>query len=55
MDARNNQEGEEDKLMDLRTKPEDVIKTAKKMKWRWAGRIARRTDGRWTSKCTMGK
>jgi len=34
--------------MDSRTKIEDVIKTAKKMKWRWAGHIARRTDGRWT-------
>ena len=31
------------------TKVEDVIKTAKKMKWRWAGHIARRTDGRWTT------
>jgi len=31
------------------TKVEDVIKTAKKMKWRWAGHIARRTYGRWTS------
>ena len=31
------------------TKVEDIIKTAKKMKWRWAGHIARRTDGRWTT------
>jgi len=31
------------------TKVEDVIKTAKKVKWRWAGHIARRTDGRWTT------
>ena len=35
--------------MDSRTKVEDVIKTAKKMKWSWAGHIARRTDGRWTT------
>ena len=28
------------------TRVEDIIKTAKKMKWRWAGHIARRTDGR---------
>jgi len=32
------------------TKVEDIIKTAKKMKWRWADHIARRTDGRWTTK-----
>jgi len=35
--------------MDSRTKVEDVIKTAKKIKWKWAGYIARRTDGRWTT------
>ena len=39
--------------MDSRTKVEDVIKTAKKMKWRWAGHIARRTDGRWTTNVLM--
>jgi len=40
--------------MDSRTnnnqqKVEDVIKTVKKMKWRWVGHIARRTDGRWAT------
>lgn len=31
------------------TKVENVIKTAKMIKWRWAGHIPRRTDGRWTT------
>jgi len=31
------------------TKVGDVIKTAKKLKWKWAGHIARRTDGWWTT------
>jgi len=31
------------------TKVEDVIKIAKKLKWRWVGHIARRTDGRWAT------
>jgi len=31
------------------TKVEDVIKTPKKMKWRWAGHIARQTVGRCTA------
>jgi len=28
---------------------EDVIKTAKMMKWRWVGHITRRADRRWTT------
>jgi len=35
--------------MDSRTKLEDIINSTKKMKWRWTGHIARRTDGRWTT------
>jgi len=31
------------------TKVEDIIKTAKKMKWRWTGHIARRKDRRKTT------
>jgi len=33
----------------IRAKVEHIIKTAKKMKWIWAGHIARRIDGRWTT------
>jgi len=31
------------------TKVEDVIKSVKKLKREWAGHIARRTDGKWTT------
>jgi len=37
------------------TKAEYIITVSKKMKWKWAGHIARRTDGKWTSKCKMGR
>jgi len=47
--ARNNQEGQEDEWIRAQTKVEDAIKTAKNLKWRWAGHIARRTEGRWTT------
>ena len=48
--ARNNRrDRKRNEWIRTQTKVEDVIKTAKKMKWRWAGHIARRTDGRWTT------
>jgi Reverse transcriptase (RNA-dependent DNA polymerase) len=31
------------------TRVRDVIDVAKQLKWRWAGHIARRKDGRWTN------
>ena len=39
---------------DLREKSgvQDIIKTIKSKKWRWAGHLARRYDNRWTCKTT---
>lgn len=34
------------------TKVTDVIRHAKKLKWKWAGHIMRQTDGRWTKELT---
>ena len=30
----------------------DIIETIMKSKWRWAGHVMRRTDGRWTKRIT---
>ncbi|KAI5743164.1 hypothetical protein M8J77_015214 [Diaphorina citri] len=32
-----------------KTKVMDVIERVKRLKWRWAGHVLRRTDGRWTT------
>ena len=36
-----------------KTKVKDVLETISKLKWNWAGHIARRTDNRWTSRTTF--
>ncbi|CAH2207461.1 jg24567 [Pararge aegeria aegeria] len=33
-----------------RTRVTDIAHRVAKLKWKWAGHIARRTDGRWGSK-----
>ncbi|CAH2241823.1 jg16215 [Pararge aegeria aegeria] len=33
-----------------RTRVTDIAQRVAKLKWKWAGHIARRTDGRWGSK-----
>ncbi|CAH2210977.1 jg7376, partial [Pararge aegeria aegeria] len=33
-----------------RTNVTDIAQQVAKLKWQWAGHIARRTDGRWVSK-----
>ncbi|CAH2208160.1 jg21834 [Pararge aegeria aegeria] len=33
-----------------RTRVTDIAQRVAKLKWQWAGNIARRTDGRWGSK-----
>ncbi|CAH2267521.1 jg22609 [Pararge aegeria aegeria] len=33
-----------------RTRVTDIVQRVAKLKWKWAGHIARRTDGRWGSK-----
>ena len=35
-----------------KTKVQDILKTIKPRKWTWAGHVARRTDGRWTTSVT---
>ena len=35
-----------------KTKVQDSLKTTKLGKWAWAGHVARRTDGRWTTAVT---
>ena len=37
------------------TEVEDVIAHIKLSKWRWAGHLARRSDGRWTKLTTLWK
>ena len=38
-----------------KTKVRDMTKTMSKLKWDWAGHVARRTDNRWTSRITFWK
>ena len=35
-----------------KTKVQDILKTIQLVKWTWAGHVARRTDGRWTTAVT---
>ena len=35
------------------TKIRDILTTVSKMKWSWAGHLARRTDNRWMKKITQ--
>ncbi len=35
------------------TKCMDIIETIKKLKWKWAGHLARRTDNRWITLVTV--
>ena len=35
------------------TQLEDIVTFIKRSKWRWAGHLARREDGRWTRTCTL--
>ncbi|CAH2244044.1 jg12145 [Pararge aegeria aegeria] len=37
-----------------RTKGTDIAQRVAKLKWQWAGHIARRTDGRWVPRCWSG-
>ena len=37
-----------------RTKISDIIIRVKKLKWNWAGHIARRQDNRWTKGFSIG-
>ena len=36
-----------------RTKVKDILETISKLKWNWAGHIAKMTDNRWTSRTTF--
>ena len=40
------------KIIRQKTGVTDVIKHATKLKWKWAGHVARFTDNRWTKRCT---
>jgi len=42
-------DGKTNEWIRAQTKAEVVIKTAKKLMWRWGGDIARRADGRCTT------
>ncbi|CAH2228990.1 jg26095 [Pararge aegeria aegeria] len=37
-----------------RTRVTDIAQRGAKLKWQWAGHIARRTDGRWYLRCWNG-
>ena len=36
-----------------KTKVKDILETIRKLKWNWAGHVARMTDNRWTSRTTF--
>ena len=35
-----------------KTKVNDIIEEITKLKWKWAGHVARMKDNRWTIRCT---
>ena len=36
-----------------KTKVKDILECVSKLKWNWAGHIARMTDNRWTTRATV--
>ena len=46
-----------DKVLNLeireRTKINDSLEEITKLKWKWAGHVARMKDNRWTVRCTL--
>ena len=64
----NNADTEESSMLDItwrdrktadwirqKTKVKDILESVSKLKWNWAGHIARMTDNRWTSLTTSWK